>query len=75
MFAHNPLHGSGQAGFPHPALALAPDGTFHFLLLQRRRPGGRNLRGRIPGPHVPLSTLRRRPCERLRKIRGRCGSL
>jgi hypothetical protein len=22
MFAHNPLHGSGQAGFPHPALAL-----------------------------------------------------
>ena len=22
MFAHNPLHGSGQADFPHPALAL-----------------------------------------------------
>ena len=22
MFAHNPLHGSGRAGFPHPALAL-----------------------------------------------------
>ena len=22
MIAHNPLHGSGQAGFPHPALAL-----------------------------------------------------
>src|SRR6266851_7460622 len=21
MIAHNPLHGSGQAGFPHPALA------------------------------------------------------
>src|SRR5437879_5273606 len=25
MFAHNPLHGSGQAGFPHPTLALGED--------------------------------------------------
>jgi hypothetical protein len=25
MFEHNPLHGSGQAGFPHPALALGED--------------------------------------------------
>ena len=25
MFAHNPLHGSGQAEFPHPALALGDD--------------------------------------------------
>jgi len=25
MFAHNTLHGSGQAGFPHPALALGAD--------------------------------------------------
>src|SRR5882724_9998695 len=25
MFAHNALHGSGQAGFPHPALALGED--------------------------------------------------
>src|SRR6202158_3131739 len=25
MFAHTPLHGSGQAGFPHPALALGDD--------------------------------------------------
>jgi hypothetical protein len=25
MFAHNPLHRSGQAGFPHPALALGED--------------------------------------------------
>ena len=23
--AHNPFHGSGQAGFPHPALALGND--------------------------------------------------
>src|SRR3981189_2904325 len=25
MIAHNPLPGSGQAGFPHPALALGED--------------------------------------------------
>jgi len=25
MIAHNPLHGSGQAEFPHPALALGED--------------------------------------------------
>ena len=25
MIAHNPLHGSGHAGFPHPALALGDD--------------------------------------------------
>jgi hypothetical protein len=25
MIAHNPLHGSGQAEFPHPALALGND--------------------------------------------------
>jgi hypothetical protein len=25
MIAHNPLHGSGQAEFPHPALALGDD--------------------------------------------------
>ena len=25
MITHNPLHGSGQAGFPHPALALGED--------------------------------------------------
>jgi hypothetical protein len=25
MIAHNPLHGSGQAEFPHPALVLGED--------------------------------------------------
>lgn len=32
MIAHNPLHGSGQAGFPHPALALGSDAmTAHSM--------------------------------------------
>ncbi len=25
MIAHNPLHGSGRAALPHPALALGDD--------------------------------------------------
>jgi hypothetical protein len=25
MIAHNPLHGSGRADFPHPALALGKE--------------------------------------------------
>src|SRR5260370_4622195 len=29
----------------------------------------------MPGPQVPVSTLRRRPRERLRMTQGRCGSL
>jgi hypothetical protein len=32
-------------------------------------------RGSIPGPTVPLSTLRRRGCPHRRMTRGRCGSL
>src|SRR6266478_4010254 len=51
-----------------------PDGAFPFLL-QGRRPGVSVFRGCIPGPHVPLSTLRRHPRGRLRMTRGRCGSL
>ena len=49
---------------------------------RRRHPGvpaacaaGHGFRGSIPGLYVPLSTLRRRPYERLRMTRGRCGSL
>src|SRR6267378_7781486 len=42
----------------------APDGAFR-ILLQRRRPGVSVFRGCIPGPHGPLSTLRRRPREQL----------
>lgn len=51
-----------------------PNGAFRFLL-QRRRPGGSYFRGGIPGPYVPLSTLRRGSCGPLRMTRGRCGSL
>ena len=38
-------------------------------------PKSTSFRGSIPGPHFPLSTLRLRPCGRLRMTRGRCGWL
>ena len=40
------------------------------LLLTASAPGVRFFRGRITGPHVPLSTLRRHPRRRLRMTRG-----
>ena len=52
----------------------APDVAFRFSS-KRRHPGGSFFRGSIPGPHVPLSTLHLRPCERRRMTRGRRGSL
>ena len=45
------------------------------ILPRRRHPKVIAFRGSIPGPHVPLSTLRPRPCERRRMTRGRRGSL
>src|SRR2546425_858113 len=43
---------------------------------RRRHPGvSHGFRGSIPGPYLPLSTLRGRPYERLRMTRGRRGSL
>ena len=58
-----------QSGSTGVAFGLSP---------QPRHPGrpaafatGHGLRGSIPGPHVPLSTLRPRPHERARMTRGR----
>ena len=50
-----------ECGLPHPPTASAP----------RSNP----FRGSIPGPHVPLSTLHPRSCERRRMTQGRRGSL
>jgi hypothetical protein len=62
-----------DGGAPSVAFRLTP---------QRRHPevpaayaAGHIFRGSIPDLHVPLSTLRRRPHERLRMTWGRCGSL
>jgi hypothetical protein len=46
-----------------------------FRVRQRRRRPGSAFRGSIPGPHLPLSTLRRRPHGRQCMTRGRRGSL
>jgi len=52
----------------------ALDVAFRFSL-QRRHPGESYFRGSIPGPHVPLSTLRLNPCGVKRMTRGQHGSL
>jgi len=120
MIAHNPFHGSGQAGFRHPALALGDDAHaaqgIGMTDGRRRQPASDKAPHAVPEPsHVdpkdaqrvvvhgrsvvpdvsayhgipeirtyaaeypartfPLSTLRRRSCERLRMTRGRCGPL
>ena len=72
---------SDRAGF----LGVLPDDASDVafrLPPQRRHPGGpiaratgHGFRGSIPSLHVPLSTLRPRPCERRRMTRGRCGWL
>ena len=58
------------------------DGVAFDLLLQPRHPGppaplgaGHVLRGSIPGPRVPLSTLRVGSRLRPRMTQGRCGPL
>src|SRR5690606_24366976 len=68
---------SGSLTARSPAASRDVDATSIAFrrLLPRRRSGGSYFRGSVPGPHVPLSTLRRRPCEWLRMTRGRCGSL
>ena len=38
MIAHNPLHGSGRAVFPHPALALGDDAHASQGIARRRAP-------------------------------------
>src|SRR5207244_10537911 len=58
-----------------PRLGGAPGMAFR-LPPQRRHPEVVHaFRGSIPGPHLPLSTLRGRPHGRPRMTRGRRGSL
>jgi hypothetical protein len=118
MIAHNPLHGSGQAELPHPALTsgdnahaaqgirMTSTGGRQPAVDQAPHPGPEHVgvlaaprKGAMPEPadlepkrmqrhavgrhavtadvsaYSPLSTLRRRPRERLRMTRGRYGSL
>ena len=53
----------------------APSHVAFRLSLRRRRPERSTFRGSILCPHVPLSTLRRRPHGRQRMTRGRCDRL
>ncbi len=50
MIAHNPLHGSGQAGFRHPALALGED--VHAMQGTGMTDGRRRQPARDEAPHA-----------------------
>jgi hypothetical protein len=67
--------GSLTARGPSASRAGDASGVAFRFSLQRRRPGDSYFRGCIPGPHVPLSTLRRAPRGTRRTTRGRRGSL
>ena len=75
MFAHNPLHGSGQAEFPHPAPALGEDAHARQWIGmtdgRRRQPASDETRMRSQRARP----FRRCPREQLRMTRGRRGSL
>jgi hypothetical protein len=48
MIAHNPLHGSGRADFPHPALALGNDAHAAQGIGMHRALSRRSQNGRVP---------------------------
>ena len=67
--------GSATAQGPVTPRDIGVPGVAFRILLRRRHPIVIAVRGSIPGPHVPLSTLHPRSCERRRMTRGRRGSL
>src|SRR6266850_319655 len=64
MITHNPLHGSGQAGFPHPALVLGNDAhaTQGIGMTDRRQwqPAGDEAPHAIPKDAAVLTAPRQR---------------
>src|SRR5437879_6130481 len=64
MIAHNPLHGSGQAGFPHPALALGDNAHAAQGIVmtdgRQRQPASDEAPHAIPEDASVLATPRQR---------------
>src|SRR6266851_1798992 len=64
MVAHNPLHGSGQAGFPHPALASGDDAKaaqgIGVTDADRRQPAINQPPHAVPQDPAVLTTSRKR---------------
>src|ERR1700756_3629445 len=64
MIAHNPLHGSGRADFPHPALALGDDAEaaqgIGMTDLGQGQPSGDEALHTLPEDTTVLATPRKR---------------
>ena len=60
MIAHNPLHGSGQAAFPHPALTLGDNAhaaeRIRMIDANGRQPADDESMHSIPGDTAVLAT-------------------
>ncbi len=65
MVAHHPLHGSGRAGFPHPALASGDDAKppqgIRMTDASRRQPAVDEPPHPVPGHAAVLTPSRQRP--------------
>ena len=64
MIAHNPLHGSGRAGFPHPALTSGDDAHAaqrkRMTDMRRRKPSVDQAPHPAPGNPAVLAAARKR---------------
>src|SRR5262249_17476755 len=64
MIAHNPLHRSGRAAFPHPALASGEDGWaaqgIRGIDTSGREPAADETPHAVPGASTILATSRKR---------------
>lgn len=65
MIARNPLHGSGRADFPHPALTSGDDAHAaqwkRMIDMRRRQPAVDQSPHPCPAKAGPLATVRQRP--------------
>jgi len=72
MITHNPLHGSGQAGFPHPALALGEDAYasqgIGMTDGRQRQPASDEAPHAIPKDAAVLATPRQRAFPKYRDV-------
>jgi len=64
MITHNPLHGSGRAGFPHPALTSGNDASsaqgIRMIDASRRQPAVDQATHSVPAKAMVLTAPRQR---------------
>ncbi len=69
MVAHNPLHRSGRAAFPHPAFALGDDAHAAQWIVMAEGNGRQPAFTLVPfaGVYLRLFSIPERPASRLKR--------